>query len=185
MKRRYILLTVLGFLVVIGSLMVYILDSQTVNGNALFWICSSGVLLILFSILKVTAGRKFNRIILLSGLLITGLFLFLMLFAPRHFDQVIIQAGLSFGIILLLIAVIMLWKSPDSEIVDERTKKIGSYGISCSWYVTYLLVILLFWVTYAGIISIKVNTLFMILVIVMPVSAAVFRCYYSVRGEVC
>lgn len=185
LKRRYILLTVLGFLAIIGSLTLYILGSQTINTTALFWICSTGVFIILLSVLKVTTRRKFNMIILFSGLLITVLFLFLMLFATNPSDTVQLQAGLSFGIILLLIATVMFWKSPDSEIVDERTKKIGAYGISCSWYVTYLIVIMLFWVTYAGIISIKANTLFMILILVMPVSAAVFRWYYSVKGEVC
>ncbi len=183
-RRRCTLLTGIGLLTIIASVTAYVFGSETINYDALLWLCSTGLFIILVSLFKATTWQGYNRIILVSGLAITLLFLLLMVVNPNSAGTVSFQAGLTFGIILLFIAGIRLRKRKDSEIQDERTKKIGTYGISCSWYLTYLIIIILFWATYTGFITISTSTLFLILILVMPVSNAVFQWYYSQKGDV-
>jgi uncharacterized membrane protein len=67
---------------------------------------------------------------------------------------------------------------------DERTVKIGSYGLAYSWFLTFILLFLLFWLDYLGVFMPDTGTLLAVLVVVMGLSARLFQWHFFRRGDV-
>jgi uncharacterized membrane protein YfcA len=88
------------------------------------------------------------------------------------------------GLIMTIIAFVSLRKPKDYDIRDERSLKVGTWAISYSWYLAYLLVILMFWLSFFGIAALSAEAVLGVLMLLMPVSAAVFQWYFSKRGDV-
>ncbi|MDR2854988.1 MAG: hypothetical protein LBV40_02380 [Methanomicrobiales archaeon] len=100
----------------------------------------------------------------------------------------IYEAGVSGlitgGIVLSLIGGIKLRKGPDSDIQDERTKKIGSWGITYSWYITYLFVAFALFASILGLPVPSMDVFLWLIIIIMPVSALIFQSYFFHRGDI-
>ncbi|WP_062399277.1 hypothetical protein [Methanogenium cariaci] len=77
-----------------------------------------------------------------------------------------------------------LWlvRSEDKRIVDERSQKIGSYGTAYSWYVTFMAVILFFWMDMLDLLKVQISTILGVLMFLMIGSALFFQWYYNRRG---
>jgi drug/metabolite transporter (DMT)-like permease len=64
------------------------------------------------------------------------------------------QSGISLiniGAIILFVTFIRAKRYRNGPVKDERTIKIGAYGLSYSWLITFILIALLFWVEEFGI----------------------------------
>lgn len=72
-------------------------------------------------------------------------------------------------------------ESPDQ---DERTRRIGAWGISYSWFLTLLFMTALFWLDYARVLVLTTGTALAVSVIVMAVSARLFQWYFFRKGDV-
>lgn len=72
-------------------------------------------------------------------------------------------------------------ESPDQ---DERTRRIGAWGISYSWFLTLLFMTALFWLDYARVLVLTTGTALAVSVIVMAVSARLFQSYFFRKGDV-
>ena len=88
------------------------------------------------------------------------------------------------GVIMFVICFAGYRKPADREIQDERSLKIGTWGMAYSWYLTFIVLILIFWLTYFGAVAFTVETVTGILIVLMPVSTIIFQRYFAMKGDV-
>ncbi|UUX93307.1 hypothetical protein [Methanoplanus endosymbiosus] len=88
------------------------------------------------------------------------------------------------GLIMVIIAGVSLRKPADYNLRDERSLKIGTWAISYSWYLAYLLVILMFWLSFFEVVALSAEIVLGVLMFLMPLSAVVFQCYFSKKEDV-
>ena len=88
------------------------------------------------------------------------------------------------GFIMAFIGGLWLVRSEDKRIVDERSQKIGSYGTAYSWYITFMAVILLFWLDMLDLLKVQASTILGGLMFLMIGTALFFQWYYNRLGDV-
>ena len=67
---------------------------------------------------------------------------------------------------------------------DERTKKIGSYGLSYSWQLTLVVLFHLFWAERLALLALTAGDALLVVILVMTISAKVFQWHLSRKGDV-
>jgi len=87
-------------------------------------------------------------------------------------------------IMVLLILVIFKTKNPGLYSKDERTIKLSSFAASWSWMVTIIVVSLLFWIEYTGVIQLTSYEMIAYIFITMVGSIVAFRFYFMHMGDV-
>ncbi|MDK2989381.1 MAG: hypothetical protein PWR16_910 [Methanoculleus sp.] len=90
----------------------------------------------------------------------------------------------TIGLVILAVAVVRHWRFRDEPEKDERTQKIGAYGISYSWFLTLVFLALLFWVDYLGVLALTVETVLLATILLMGLSARIFQWYLFRQGDV-
>lgn len=90
----------------------------------------------------------------------------------------------TIGLVILAVAVVRHWRFRDEPERDERTQKIGAYGISYSWLLTIVFLALLFWVNYLGLLALTVETVLLSTILLMGLSAQLFQWYFFRQGDV-
>ncbi|MCK9297430.1 hypothetical protein HL657_05600 [Methanoculleus sp. YWC-01] len=90
----------------------------------------------------------------------------------------------TIGLVILAVAVVRHWRFRDEPERDERTQKIGAYGISYSWLLTIVFLALLFWVNYLGLLALTVETVLLSTILLMGLSARLFQWYFFRQGDV-
>ncbi|RXE56680.1 hypothetical protein ABH15_00385 [Methanoculleus taiwanensis] len=93
-------------------------------------------------------------------------------------------ALVSAGIAMLIVTMITTFRYRDEVQADERTKKIGAYGITYSWLFTLVLVFLLFWVDYLDLAALSLQGVLALLGFGMILSARAFQWYLFRKGDV-
>jgi hypothetical protein len=93
---------------------------------------------------------------------------------------------MAFTLSMALVLLDWRMKRQDGEsgIQDERTIRLGTYGIACSWYLTYVMVIFLSVAITMGRMQIPAKTVLLILIIIMPISTIIFQYYYNRKGDI-
>jgi hypothetical protein len=87
----------------------------------------------------------------------------------------------------IIVVIVMLGKDlrrEEGPKQDERTKRIGAWGLSYSWFLTFVTLFILFWVQYLGLIVLETNIVLLFLVLEMAVSARGFQWYFFRKGDV-
>lgn len=123
-----------------------------------------------------------------SGMVLVSLFAVIFLF----FSEVSVDSGhyeicmscLTGGLIVALIAGVKLRRGLQDDIQDERTKKIGAWGITYSWYLTFLFIVFLWLADSFGIKAPDSEILLYLLILIMSLSAYIFQSYFSYRGDI-
>ena len=92
--------------------------------------------------------------------------------------------GMVFGMILLLLHWRMKRQDGELGLQDERSLRIGTYGIACSWYLTYIVVILLATAISLGGMQVPAESVVLILIILMPISTILFQTYFNHKGDI-
>ena len=119
-------------------------------------ICAGGITAMGLEILGSTSSESINSVILISS-----------------------------GLILITLAVLSRTNPKDYGIRDERTLRIGTYGLSYSWYLTYLTIVIIGWMMGTrAIITVDGTQVCLLLIILMPVSALLFQWYFNTKGDV-
>lgn len=90
----------------------------------------------------------------------------------------------TIGLVILAVAVVRHWRFRDEPERDERTQKIGAYGISYSWLLTIVFLALLFWVDYLGVVALTVEAVLLSTILLMGLSARIFQWYLFRQGDV-
>lgn len=97
------------------------------------------------------------------------------------------QAGISLINIGAIIIFVTLWRARryrDGPVKDERTVKIGAYGLSYSWFITLMVIALLFWVDELELIRMNVKHVLGILMFTMIITAKGIQWYLFRQGDV-
>ncbi|WP_214020056.1 hypothetical protein [Methanoculleus sp.] len=90
----------------------------------------------------------------------------------------------TIGLVLLAVATVRHWRFRDEPEKDERTQKIGAFGISCSWLLTLVFLALLFWADYLGVLALTVESVLLATILLMGLSANIFRWYFPRKGDI-
>jgi ABC-type uncharacterized transport system permease subunit len=90
----------------------------------------------------------------------------------------------TIGLVILAVAVVRHWRFRDEPEKDERTQKIGAYGISYSWLLTIVFLAVLFWVDYLGLFALTVESVLLSAILLMGLSARLFQWYLFRQGDV-
>ena len=91
----------------------------------------------------------------------------------------------NMGLIIIILMAISYWLHCKEDVeFDERTRKIGGYGLSYSWYLTLLLACILFWIDYLHLLVLSVQNVLGATILVMTFSAMIFKWHLSRKGDV-
>jgi len=106
----------------------------------------------------------------LAGLLLTW----------AGYDASFLVAG---GVAALVTIAVRRWRRGDGPEKDERTEKIGAFGLAYSWLVSIISVLAIFCAENMGFISINATTALSITMFIMAGSALVLLAVFHRRGE--
>ena len=67
---------------------------------------------------------------------------------------------------------------------DERSKKIGAYGLSFAWLTGILFILALYWLDFMGILSLGTQGALVLSVMVLANSAMLYQMYLFRKGDV-
>jgi len=118
------------------------------------------------------------------GILLIGTGMINMAFQPDDTPTGLASLFISTGFVLTILSGFRLWKGEKIYMQDERTKRIGAYGLSWSWFLTFLVLFGVFWADYLHIWSPEAQMLSVILILLMGISAKGFQAYLFRKGDV-
>lgn len=133
---------------------------------------------------SVFKSRAWVTIMFALGILLTGIGMVEMILIPDGTSSYFASSFVSMGVILTLLSGLRLWKGESNYMQDERTKKIGAYGLSYSWFLTFLVLFGIFWADYLHLWSPDARTLSVLLILMMGISAKSFQVYLFRKGDV-
>ena len=90
----------------------------------------------------------------------------------------------TIGLVTIAVVVMRYWRFRDELESDERTKKLGAYGLSYSWLLTLIFLAVLFWVDYLGVLALTVDSVLLSTILLMGLSARIFQWYFFRQGDV-
>ena len=99
---------------------------------------------------SIFKSRAWIRVMFVLGILLTGIGLAEMILTEDGTSPQLASSFVSMGVVLTILSGLRLWKGESNYMQDERTKKIGAYGLSYSWFLTFLVLFVIFW---AGIVT--------------------------------
>jgi uncharacterized membrane protein len=120
------------------------------------------------------------RIIIGIVMVIYGLAFALMSGSDTIVGTVLACAGLAF----LVTGIIRHRKYGDEPESDERSKKIGAYGITYAWLTGLFFMTALFWLDYAGWLRLGTQNALAASVLVLALSAVVYQAWLFRKGDV-
>ncbi len=124
--------------------------------------------------------RNMYRIII--GLLMTasGFAVALLTEGEAVIGTIFLCAGLAF----LLTGIVRHKKFGDDPESDERSKKIGAYGITYAWLTGLFFMTALFWLDYTGLVRLSTQNALALSVIVLALSAVIYQAWLFRKGDV-
>lgn len=90
----------------------------------------------------------------------------------------------SVGGVLLAIGLLRSAQGDKERLQDERTRKIGAYGLSWYWFLTFVVLFAVFWADYLHVWSPDAGVLSVLLIILMGISAKAFQWWFFRKGDV-
>jgi hypothetical protein len=124
--------------------------------------------------------RNLYRIVIGALMLVIGTIFILLNPSEAGIGTMLVVAGIVF-----LIAGISRHKkfgnAPES---DERSKKIGAYGLSYAWLTGLFFMFGLFLGDYLGVLKLTVQNALMASILVLALSAAIYQAYLFRKGDV-
>jgi len=99
-------------------------------------------------------------------------------------DAVLPAALLAAGCAFLVTGVIRHKRYGDDPESDERSRKIGAYGLSYAWLTGTVGITMLFWADYFGIAKISTQNALVVSVLLLAFSAIVFQAYLFRKGDI-
>ena len=124
--------------------------------------------------------RNMYRIIIGILMVVYGLAVLIMSGGDAVIGTVLLCAGLAF----LITGLIRHRKYGDDPESDERSKKIGAYGITYAWLTGLFFMTMLFWLDYGGYLRLTTQNALAISVVVLALSAVVYQAWLFRKGDV-
>lgn len=88
------------------------------------------------------------------------------------------------GIVFLFTGIINHRKYGEDPESDERSKKIGAYGITYAWLTGLLFMFALFWLDYLNVLTLSVQNALALSILVLALSAVCYQAYLFRKGDV-
>lgn len=129
-------------------------------------------------------SRTWISIMFLFGVLMLAVGLAQLTLIPASPGKNFTAAYISAGTVLVIMAGLWLYKGEKNYIQDERTRKIGAYGLSWSWFLSFILLFVFFWAHYLHLWSPDAGVLCVILILFMGISAKTFQWWFFRKGDV-
>lgn len=99
-------------------------------------------------------------------------------------DATVADMFVTCGVIILVFSLERAVRTDEGPEQDERTKKIGAYGITYSWFLTLIYLFALFWAQNAGLIALSSPDALLSAILLMTISAKVFQWWFFRKGDV-
>lgn len=124
--------------------------------------------------------RNFYRIAIGILMLASGIISILLTAGDAIVGTVLLAAGSAF----LITGISRHRKYGDDPESDERSKKIGAYGITYSWLTGLVFMTGLFWLDYLNLFRLSTQNALAVSVIVLALSAIMYQTYLFRKGDV-
>jgi len=124
--------------------------------------------------------RNFYRIVVGILLILSGSLSVLM--TPR--DAIIGTVFLAGGFAFLITGISRHQKYGDDPESDERSKKIGAYGLSYAWLTGLFFMAGLFWMDFLGVLRFSAKNALAASILVLALSAIIYQTYLYRKGDV-
>jgi drug/metabolite transporter (DMT)-like permease len=125
--------------------------------------------------------RYLYRVVAGSVLLIWGIVEILL--SPSG-DSILPTALLAAGLAFLVTGVSRRRKYGEGPEQDERSRRIGAWGMSYSWYLSLTIMWFLFLLDHLGFVTLAAGTALGVSLIAMTLSAVAFQMYLFRKGDV-
>jgi hypothetical protein len=124
--------------------------------------------------------RNFYRIIIGIFMIISGI-ASMILTAGEAIIGTILLAG---GVVFLAVGITRHRQYGDDPESDERSKKIGAYGLSYAWLTGLFFMFCLFWLDYLGVLRLGTQVALALSIVVLALSARMYQIYLFRKGDV-
>jgi uncharacterized membrane protein len=125
--------------------------------------------------------RNFYRIVIGVLMIISGIFSLLLTSGEAIIGTVLLCAGIAF----LVTGISRHRKYGDDPESDERSKRIGAYGLSYAWLTGLLFMFGLFWLDYLNVLRLSTQNALALSVVMLALSAMIYQTYLFQKGDVC
>ena len=124
--------------------------------------------------------RNFYRIIIGALMVISGIVFMIITSGEAITGLILLVAGITF----LLTGIIRNKRYGNNPESDERSKKIGAYGLSYAWLTGLIFMFGLFWLDDLEILNLSTRTALSGSILVLALSAVIFQLYLFRKGDV-
>jgi drug/metabolite transporter (DMT)-like permease len=125
-------------------------------------------------------SRNTYRIVIGALMIASGVLAFILAAGEAVIGSILLVAGLAF----LITGITWHQKYGDDPESDERSKRIGAYGLSYAWLTGLFFMFALFWLDYAGILRLDTQLALALSIVVLALSARLYQIYLFRRGDV-
>jgi hypothetical protein len=129
---------------------------------------------------KETKQRNLYRIIIGMLMVVSGFVSMIITSGEAITGTILLVAGITF----LLTGIIRHKKDGDEPESDERSKKIGAYGLSYGWLTGLFFMFGLFWLDYLNIVRLGTQIALALSIVVLALSARLYQVYLFRKGDV-
>jgi len=124
--------------------------------------------------------RNLYRIIIGLLMIFSGVVSILLTGGEAIIGTILLAAGFVF----LMTGISRHRKYGDDPESDERSKKIGAYGITYAWLTGLFFMFGLFWLDYLNILRLGTQNALALSVIVLTLSAVIYQTYLFRKGDI-
>jgi hypothetical protein len=124
--------------------------------------------------------RNIYRIVIGLVMILSGIVSILLTQGEVIISTMLLAAGFAF----LITGISRHRKYGDDPESDERSKKIGAYGLSWAWLTGLFFMFGLFWLDYLGILRLGTQNALTLSVVVLTLSAVIYQSYLFRKGDV-
>jgi hypothetical protein len=124
--------------------------------------------------------RNLYRIIIGAVMITSGIVSLMLTAGEAIISTLFLAAGFAF----FITGISRHRKYGDEPESDERSKKIGAYGITYAWLTGLLFMSGLFWLDYLGVLRLSTQNALALSVVVLALSAVIYQNYLFRKGDV-
>ena len=129
-------------------------------------------------------SRNWITVMFISGIILLTAGLLELVLMPAEAPGNAALSFVTFGFIMVFLSGSRLYRGEQFYMKDERTRRIGAWGLSWSWFLTFIALFGFFWLDYLGIWSPDAGTLTVVLILMMGISAKAFQMWLFRKGDV-